>query len=45
MNYKLAFVVRQGRVDLGVCHGRGLSSACGSAEAEAPEMPVYLGTR
>ncbi len=41
----LALVVRQGRVDLGVCHGRGLSSARGTAKTEAPEMPVYLGTR
>ena len=41
----LALVVRQGRVDLGVCHGRGLSSARGTAKTKAPEMPVYLGTR
>ena len=38
-------LLRQGCVDLGVGTGRGLSSACGSAEAEACEMPVYLGTR
>ena len=41
----LAPVVRQGGVYLGVCTGRGLSTARGTAEAEAPEMPVYLGTR
>jgi hypothetical protein len=41
----LAPVVRQGRVDLGVRTGRGLSTARGTAEAKAPEMPVYLGTR
>ena len=44
-NVALALVVRQGRVELGVCHGRGLSSACGTAEAEACEMTVYLCTR
>ncbi len=41
----LALVVRQGCVYLGVCTGRGLSSARGAAEAEAPEMPINLGTR
>ena len=37
--------IRQGRVDLGVCAGRGLSSARGTAEAEPREMPVNLGAR
>jgi hypothetical protein len=41
----LAPVLRQGCVDLGVGTGRGLSSASGSAEAQACEMPVYLCTR
>jgi hypothetical protein len=41
----LALTGCQGRVDLGVRTGRGLSSARGSAEAEAPEMAIYLGTR
>ncbi len=41
----LAFVVRQGRIDLGVCNGRGLGSARGAAKTESLEMPVYLGTR
>jgi hypothetical protein len=41
----LAPVVRQGCVNLCVRPGRGLSSARGSAEAEAPEMPIDLGTR
>ncbi len=41
----LALVVRQGRVDLGVCHGRGLSSARGTAKTKSLEMPVYLGAR
>ena len=41
----LAPVVSQSCVHFGVCTGRGLSSARGAAEAEAPEMPVYLGTR
>jgi hypothetical protein len=45
LNVALALVVRQGRVDLGVCHGRGLGSACGTAKTKSPEMPVYLGTR
>ena len=44
-NATLALVVRQGRIDLGVRTGRGLSSARGAAEAEAPEMPIDLGTR
>ena len=44
-NAALALVVRQGRIDLGVRNGRGLSSARGTAEPEAPEMPVYLGAR
>ena len=41
----LALVVRQGCINLCVRTGRGLSSARGSAEAEAPEMPIDLGTR
>ena len=41
----LATVLRQGSVHLGVCTGRGLSTARGTAEAEASEMSVYLGTR
>ena len=41
----LAPVLRQGSVHLGVCTGRGLSTACGTAEAEAAEMPIYLGPR
>ena len=41
----VALVVRQGRVGLGVCHGRGLGSARGAAKAKSLEMPVYLGTR
>jgi hypothetical protein len=41
----LAPVVGQSCVHFGVCTGRGLSSARGAAEAEAPEMPVDLGTR
>jgi hypothetical protein len=38
-------LLRQGCVNLGVCTGRGLGSASGTAETEACEMPVYLGTR
>ncbi len=41
----LAPVLREGGVHLGVCTGRGLSTARGTAEAEASEMPIYLGTR
>ena len=41
----LALVGREGCIDLGVRTGRGLSSARGAAEAEAPEMPIDLGTR
>ena len=41
----LAPVVCQSGVYFGVCTGRGLSSARGAAEAEAPEMPINLGTR
>ena len=41
----LAPVVGQGGIHLGVCTGRGLSTARGTAEAEASEMPIYLGTR
>ncbi len=41
----LALICRQGCVYLGVCTGRGLSSARGAAEAEAPEMPIDLSTR
>ena len=45
MHAALALVVRQSGVYFGVRTGRGLSSARGAAEAEAPEMPVDLGTR
>ena len=41
----LAPVLRQGGVYLGVGTGRGLSSACGSAKAEACEMSIDLCTR
>jgi hypothetical protein len=44
-NAALALVVRQGCINLGVRNGRGLSSARGTAEAKACEMPVYLCTR
>jgi hypothetical protein len=37
--------LRQCCVYVGVCSGRGLSSPCGAAEAEAPEVPVDLYTR
>ncbi len=36
----LALVVRQGRIDLGVRNGRGLGSARGTAEPNAPAIPV-----
>ncbi len=42
---KLSLVLRQGRVDLGVCHGRGVGSARGAAQTKAPEVPVYFCTR
>jgi hypothetical protein len=38
-------VLRQGIIHLGVCTGRALSPARGTAESEAFEMPVDLGTR
>jgi hypothetical protein len=41
----LALAVGQGRVDLGVRSGRGFSAARGTAETEAPEMPIDLGAR
>ncbi len=41
----LAPVLRQGCIDLGVCLGRGLSSARGASDPEASEMSIYLSTR
>jgi hypothetical protein len=41
----LAQAPRQGIIHLGVGAGRGLSSAGGAAEAEAPEMSIDLGAR
>ncbi len=41
----LAPVLREGGVHLGVCTGRGLSTARGAAETEAPEMPIDFGSR
>ncbi len=41
----LAPVVCHSGVYFGVCTGRGLTSARGAAEAEAPEMSIYLGAR
>ncbi len=41
----LAPLVRKGCIHLGIGTGRGLSSACGAAEAEACEMSIDLRAR